>query len=131
MKNQYLLPWRAALPSWLKCQFRQKEVRFLEYVVSSYVVLIFRCSSGSHFTSMRRTSVSTTHQLVWPGLWSNMKRLMEVGVVLLTSWLKSRQKVVKKSQRIVKKPKKLQKSEKFAKAIGSEERLPKHRSSVN
>ena len=40
---------------------------------------------------------------------------------------KSRQK----SRRIVKEPKKLQRSEKFAKAIGSEERLPKHRSSVN
>ena len=31
-----------------------------------------------------------------------------------------------KSRRIVKKPKKLQRSEKIAKAIGSEERLPKH-----
>ena len=36
-----------------------------------------------------------------------------------------------KSRRIVKKSKKPQRSEKFAKAIGSEERLPKHRSSVN
>ena len=36
-----------------------------------------------------------------------------------------------KSQKIVKKSKKPQRSEKFAKAIGSEERLPKHRSSVN
>ena len=35
-----------------------------------------------------------------------------------------------KSQKIVKKPKKPQRSEKFAKANGSEERLPKHRSSV-
>ena len=35
-----------------------------------------------------------------------------------------------KSRRIVKKSKKPQSSEKFAKAIGSEERLPKHRSSV-
>ena len=40
---------------------------------------------------------------------------------------KSRQK----SRRIVKEPKKLQRSEKSAKDIGSEERLPKHRSSVN
>ena len=36
-----------------------------------------------------------------------------------------------KSRRIVKKSKKRQSSEKFAKAIGSEERLLKHRSSVN
>ena len=36
-----------------------------------------------------------------------------------------------KSRRIVKKSKKPQRSEKFAKAIGSEERLPKHQSSVN
>ena len=36
-----------------------------------------------------------------------------------------------KSRKIVKKPKKPQRSEKIAKAIGSEERLPKHRSSVN
>ena len=35
-----------------------------------------------------------------------------------------------KSQRFVKKSKKLQKSKKFAKAISSEEHLPKHRSSV-
>ena len=43
-------------------------------------------------------------------------------------------KLVKKlseSRKIVKKSKKPQRSEKFAKAIGSEERLPKHRSSVN
>ena len=43
-------------------------------------------------------------------------------------------KSVKKSsnsRRIVKKFKKPQRSEKFAKAIGSEERLPKHQSSVN
>ena len=40
---------------------------------------------------------------------------------------KSRQK----SRRIVKEPKRLQRSEKFAKNIGSEERLPKDRSSVN
>ena len=36
-----------------------------------------------------------------------------------------------KSRRIVKKSKRPQRSEKFAKAIGLEERLPKHRSSVN
>ena len=35
-----------------------------------------------------------------------------------------------KSRRIVKKPRKPQRSEKFAKAIGSEERLPRHRSTV-
>ena len=36
-----------------------------------------------------------THQLVRPGLWSGMIRLMEVGVVLLASQSKSRQKVEK------------------------------------
>ena len=36
-----------------------------------------------------------------------------------------------KSRRIVKKVQKFQKSKKFAKAIGLEERLPKHQSSVN
>ena len=41
--------------------------------------------------------------------------------------LKSRQKVEESS----KSPKSLQRSENFAKAIGLEERLPKHRSSVN
>ena len=39
-------------------------------------------------------------------------------------------KKLSKSRRIVKKSKRPQRSEKFAKAIGSEERLPKHRSSV-
>ena len=40
-------------------------------------------------------------------------------------------KKLSKSQRIFKNSKKSQKSEKFAKALGSEECLPKHRSSVN
>ena len=39
-------------------------------------------------------------------------------------------KNLSKSWRIVKKPKKPQRSEKIAKAIGSNERLPRHRSSV-
>ena len=43
INNQYLLPWIEALPSWSNCQFRQ-EVRFLGYVMSSHVVLTFRCS---------------------------------------------------------------------------------------
>ena len=51
-----------------------------------------------------------------------MIRLMAVA-----SWLKSRQKV----KELSKSPKKPQRSEKFAKVIGLEERLPKHRSSVN
>ena len=51
---------------------------------------------------------------------------VDVVVVLLASWLKSRQKVEESS----KSPKKPQRSEKFAMAISSEERLPKHRSSV-
>ena len=65
------------------------------------------------------------HQLAWPRLWLSLMELM-LGV-LLASQSKSRQK----SRRIVKKPKKLQRSEKFAKNIGSEKRLPKHRASVN
>ena len=40
-------------------------------------------------------------------------------------------KKLSKSWRIVKKVQKLQKSEKFAKTIGLEERLPEYRSSVN
>ena len=70
-----------------------------------------------------------THQLVRPRLWSNMKRLMEVRVVLLESRSKICQKVVKKSrnhQRV----QRLQGSEKFAKAIGLEEHLAKHQFSV-
>ena len=39
-----------------------------------------------------------THQLVRPGLWSSMMRLMEVGVVLLASRSKSRQKVEESSK---------------------------------
>ena len=27
----YPLPWIEALPSWSKCQFRQKKVRFLDH----------------------------------------------------------------------------------------------------
>ena len=30
MKNRYPLPLIEALPSWLKCQFRQENVRFLD-----------------------------------------------------------------------------------------------------
>ena len=40
-------------------------------------------------------------------------------------------KKLSKNRRIVKKSKKPQRSEKVTKIIGSEERLPKHRSSVN
>ena len=61
-----------ALPSWSKCQFRWEKFRFLEYVVSSDVVLTFRYSSDFYrgsiqgfskiaapLTSMLRTSSST------------------------------------------------------------------------
>ena len=51
-------------------------------------------------------------------------------MVLLASRSKSRQKVVKKVRKSSKRQK-ASRSEKFAKDIGSEERLPKHRSSVN
>ena len=106
------------IPFWSSGHKFRQEVRFLGYVMSSHVVLTLRYSSDFHFTSMLKTSVSMTHQLVWQVLWSNMKRLMEV-------------KVMSKSQRIVKKSKKAQRSEKFAKTIRSEEHLPKHQSSVN
>ena len=62
-------------------------------------------------------------------MWLNLMGLMLV-VVLVASWSKSRQKVVKKSknrQRV----QKLQSAEKFAKAIGLKKRWPKYRSSVN
>ena len=49
-----------------------------------------------------------TYQLVWPGLWPNMMSLMEVGVVLLASWSKSR-KIVKKSEK-PQRPEKLRRS---------------------
>ena len=68
-----------------------------------------------------------THQLVWPRLGSSMMRLIKVGAVLLAGWSKSCQKVEESS----KSPKKPQRSEKFAKAIALEERLLKHRSSIN
>ena len=61
-------------------------------------------------------SASTTHQLVRPGLWSSMMRL-----VVVASRSKSCQKVENAS-----KSQKLQRSEKFAKVIGSEKRLLKH-----
>ena len=67
-----------------------------------------------------------THQLVRPRLWSSMMRLIEEGVVLLANRSKSRPKVEESSK--VEKP---QKPEEVAKVIGSGERLPKHRSSVN
>ena len=51
-----------------------------------------------------------THQLVRPGLWSSMMRLIEVRVVLLASRSKSHQKVEKLSK--VKKPQKPEESQK-------------------
>ena len=66
--------------------------------MSSHVVLIFRYLSGSHFISMLKTSVSTTHQLVRLGLWSNMKRLIEIGLVLLANRSKICQKVEESSK---------------------------------
>ena len=49
-----------------------------------------------------------THQLIRLGLWSSMMRLMEVRVVLLASWSKSR-RIVKKSEK-PQTPEKLQRS---------------------
>ena len=66
-------------------------------------------------------------QLVRPRLWLSMMGLMvKVSDAIGKSIKKS-----SKSRRIVIKVQKLQRYEKFAKAIGSEERLPKYRSSVN
>ena len=74
--------------------------------MSSHVVLTFRCSSGFHLTSVLRTSSSTDSSA------STAQIVVEFDGV---------------DQRV----QKLQRSEKFPKAIGSEERLPKHWSSVN
>ena len=49
-----------------------------------------------------------THQLIRPGLWPSMMRLMEIGVVLLTSRSKSR-RIVKNFEK-PQKPEKLQRS---------------------
>ena len=53
-----------------------------------------------------------THQLVRPGLWLNMMRLIEVGVVLLVSRSKSRQKSLRIAKKFEKpqRPEKLQRS---------------------
>ena len=48
------------IPSWSKCQFRQKEVCFLGYVVSSQVVLTFRCSSNFYRRSIQGFSKIAT-----------------------------------------------------------------------
>ena len=77
---------------------------------------------------MLRRAHQRTHQLAQPRLWLNLMGLMLlVVVVVVASRSKNRQKVEESS----KSPKKPQRSEKFAKVIGSEERLPKHRPSVN
>ena len=95
IKNRYPLPWIEALPSWSKCQFRQEEVRFLEYVRSSHVVLTFRCSwdAPSHSPRCSGRAHQRTHQLARPRVRSSMMRLMVVA-----SWSKSRQKVEKSSK---------------------------------
>ena len=74
--------------------------------------------------------INKTHQLARPRLCLSMMGLM-VEVVLLKSRSKSRQKVVKKSSKKSENRQRAQKasrSKKFAKDIGSEECLPKHRS---
>ena len=88
-------PWIEALPSWLKCQFRQEEVRFLEYVRSSHVVLTFRCScdAPSHSPRCSGRAHQRTHQLARPRVRSSMMRLMVVA-----SRSKSRQKVEESSK---------------------------------
>ena len=67
-----------------------------------------------------------THQLVRPGLWSCMMRLIEIRVMLLASRSKGRPK----SRRIVK-SQKTSKAWRVAKVIGLGERLSKHQSSIN
>ena len=66
-------------------------------------------------------------QLARPRLWLNMMGLM----VEVSDAVGKSIKKLSKSRRIVKKSKKPQRSEKFAKTIGSKERLLKHQSSVN
>ena len=129
MKNRYPLPLIKALPSWLKCQFRWKKFRFLGYVVSSHVVLTFRYSSDFYrgsiqdfskiaapLTSMLRTS-SSTHSLT-----SATQIAVEYDGVDGGGG---------KSVKKLSKAESFQRPEKSAKAICSEERLPKHQSSVN
>ena len=131
INNRYLVPWIEALPSRSKCQFRQK-VRFLEYVVSSHVVPTFKVHPALTSPRCSGQAYQQTHQLARPRLCLSLMGLMLV-VVVVANRSKSLQKVIKKSsksRRIVNEPKKLQSSEKFAKDIGSEERLPSHRSSV-
>ena len=65
INNQYLLPWIEALPSWSKCQFRQ-EVRFLEYVVSSHVVLTFRVHPALTSPRWSGRAYQRTHQQARP-----------------------------------------------------------------
>ena len=95
MKNRCPLPWIEALLSWSKCHFRQEEVCFLEYVRSSHVMLIFRCSwdAPSHSPRYSGRAHQRTHQLARLRVRSSMMRLMVVA-----SWLKSRQKVKKSSK---------------------------------
>ena len=95
MKNRYSLPWIEALPSWSKCQFRQEEVCFLEYVRSSHVVLTFRClwDAPSHSLRCSGRAHQRTHQLARPRVRSSMMRLM-----VLASWSKSCPKVEESSK---------------------------------
>ena len=81
MINRYPLPWIEALPSWSKCQFRQEEVCFLDYVRSSHVILIFKYSWDALRYSPRssRQAHQQTHQLAWSRVRSSMMRLMIVA----------------------------------------------------
>ena len=54
VKNRYPLPLIGkSLPFWSKCRFRQEYVRFLGYVMSSHVVLKFRCLSDFYRRSIQ------------------------------------------------------------------------------
>ena len=137
IKNWYPLLLIKTLPSWSKCQFRQKEVYFLGHVMFSHVTLTFRFLSNLYrrfiqgfkwiaapLTSMLKTTGSSdlapkeleTDEVIGGG-----SRADKIVVDL------SKLSKVRKLSKIWK----TSKAWKVAKIIGSEEHLPKHRPFVN
>ena len=95
---------------------------------------IFRCSFDLYRRSIprRKIAASLTSMLGTSSLTSAAQVEVKYdggGAGVVVSRSRSRQKIVKKSKNR-RKAQKHQRSEKFAKAIGSEERLPNYRSSV-
>ena len=93
----------------------------------------FRCSSGSYqrfphaiHLDAQDELINKTHQKAQPRLWFSMMSLVVV-VAVVASWSKSCQKF----EELSKSPKTLKGLKKVIKAIGSEDHLPKHRSSIS